>query len=135
MSVGPLDWVDFDWIEIDASPTTAAMPRTSRRHVTDNSCTTKLQALVDAAATGATLDVPPCTYREMVRITKPLTLDGHGQAEIRGSDVWSDWTQVAPTGCMVRCRACQPIPIHRTVRLAPTTVACTPSRSLSTALR
>ena len=55
-------------------------------------CEGNLQALVDAAATGATLDVPPCVYREMVRITKPLTLDGHGQAEIRGSDVWSDWT-------------------------------------------
>jgi hypothetical protein len=30
-----------------------------------------------------------CIYREEVTISKPITLDGGGQAEIRGSDVWA----------------------------------------------
>jgi hypothetical protein len=30
-----------------------------------------------------------CIYREKVTISKPLTLDGGSQAEIRGSDVWA----------------------------------------------
>ena len=50
-----------------------------------------LQALVDAAAPGAVVTVPPGIYREQVSIDKPLTLRGDG-AEIRGSDVWSAWT-------------------------------------------
>ncbi len=50
-----------------------------------------LQALVDAAAPGATVVVPPGVYRETVRITKPLTLSGSG-AELRGSDVFTTWT-------------------------------------------
>jgi parallel beta-helix repeat protein len=28
-----------------------------------------------------------------VTVTKPLTLDGQGEAEIRGSDVWANWSQ------------------------------------------
>jgi parallel beta-helix repeat protein len=36
--------------------------------------------------------VPACIYHEMVTINKPLTLDGQGQAEIRGSDVWTGWS-------------------------------------------
>ena len=39
--------------------------------------------------------VPSCLYREAVSVNKPLTLDGGGHAEIRGSDIWTDWT---PTG-------------------------------------
>ena len=30
-----------------------------------------------------------CIYREKVTISKPITLDGGGQAQIRGSDVWA----------------------------------------------
>jgi len=52
-----------------------------------------LQTLTDAAAPNSTLDVPPCLYRETVTIRQPITLDGHGQAEIRGSNVWTAWTQ------------------------------------------
>jgi hypothetical protein len=37
-------------------------------------CPASLQALVDAAASGATVSAPACTYRETVRIAKPLTL-------------------------------------------------------------
>ncbi|MBV9354346.1 MAG: right-handed parallel beta-helix repeat-containing protein [Chloroflexi bacterium] len=52
-----------------------------------------LQSLVDAAQAGSVLDVPPCVYRETVYVNKPLTLLGHGQATIKGSDIWNDWTQ------------------------------------------
>jgi parallel beta-helix repeat protein len=52
-----------------------------------------LQALVDAAAPYATVLVPACVYRESVLINKPLTLDGQGAAQIRGSDVWTNWTR------------------------------------------
>lgn len=43
-----------------------------------------LQALIDAAAPGSVLRVPPGVYAGPVRIDKPLALDGGGQAEIRG---------------------------------------------------
>jgi parallel beta-helix repeat protein len=55
-------------------------------------CTTPIQALVDAAKSGATVTVPACLARETVTIDKPLTLEGRPGAEIRGSDVWTDWT-------------------------------------------
>ena len=54
-----------------------------------------LQAMVDAAPAGSVIDVPAGLYRESLTIDKPLTLDGHGEAEIRGSDVWSEWTAEA----------------------------------------
>ncbi len=50
-----------------------------------------LQSQIDQAATGATLVAQPCLYRETVTINKPLILDGAGSAEIRGSDVWTEW--------------------------------------------
>lgn len=57
-------------------------------------CSTSLQVLIDAAAPGAVVKVPPCIYRETVEIHKPITLDGQGRAEIRGSDDWSSgWTR------------------------------------------
>jgi hypothetical protein len=55
------------------------------------SCGFSLQSLVDSAAPGSTVSVPPCVYRETVIIDKPLTLSGQSGAEIRGSDVWSRW--------------------------------------------
>jgi parallel beta-helix repeat protein len=54
-------------------------------------CGQSLQTFIDEAAPGATLNVPACTYRELVTISKPLTLLGHPGAEIRGSDVWTGW--------------------------------------------
>ena len=41
-------------------------------------CPTTLQSLVDRAAAGATVTAPACTYRETVRIDKPLTLTTAG---------------------------------------------------------
>ena len=70
------------------SPTPTATPQPDGQ-----SCSPTLQALVDAAAPGAVVKVPKCVYREQVAITKPITLDGQGVAEIRGSDLWnSGWT-------------------------------------------
>jgi hypothetical protein len=60
-------------------------------------CSGSLQALIDAAPAGSVLTVPPCLYRESIVIRKPLTLDGQGQAEIRGSDVWTNWNQNGAT--------------------------------------
>jgi hypothetical protein len=57
-------------------------------------CDMPLQSLVNAAPAGGTLVVPPCIYRETVTIAEPLTVIGQVGAEIRGSDVWSDWSQV-----------------------------------------
>jgi parallel beta-helix repeat protein len=54
-------------------------------------CAVPLQALVDRAAPGSVVDVPPCLYREQVTIAKPLTLAARPGAEIRGSDVWTGW--------------------------------------------
>ncbi|MFN6961186.1 MAG: nitrous oxide reductase family maturation protein NosD, partial [Rhodocyclaceae bacterium] len=44
-----------------------------------------LQALVDAAPTGSVLNLAPGEYAGPLRIDKPLTLDGGGQAQIRGN--------------------------------------------------
>ncbi len=57
-----------------------------------NPCDAKLQSLVDATPAGGVLRLPACMYEERITINKPMTLDGQGQAEIRGSDVWSAWT-------------------------------------------
>ena len=55
-------------------------------------CSKSLQSLIDAAPAGSVVDVPACIYHEIVTINKPLTIDGHGQAQIRGSDVWTTWS-------------------------------------------
>lgn len=34
-----------------------------------------------------------CVYRESVTVGKPLTLSGGGRGEIRGSDVWDEWSK------------------------------------------
>jgi hypothetical protein len=60
-------------------------------------CDQTLQSLVDAASPGATLRVPPCVYRETVKVSKPLVLIGQPGTEIRGSDVWTNWTP-SPSG-------------------------------------
>jgi hypothetical protein len=50
-----------------------------------------LQSLVDSAAPASVVTVPAGVYRETIKITKPLTLSAEPGAEIRGSDIWSDW--------------------------------------------
>lgn len=44
-----------------------------------------LQALIDTAPVGSVLHVAPGVYAGPLRIARPLTIDGGGQAEIRGS--------------------------------------------------
>jgi hypothetical protein len=56
-----------------------------------------LQSQIDAAAAGATVNVPACVYRELVTIRKPLTLAGQPGTEIRGSDVWTSWSASGST--------------------------------------
>lgn len=70
-------------------------------------CAVPLQTLVDAAPAGSTVNVPPCLYRETIRISKPLTLEGQGRAELRGSDVWTGWQ---PVGAAIEWTSLQAIP-------------------------
>jgi parallel beta-helix repeat protein len=52
------------------------------------------QTRVNNAAAEATVNLPDgCVYRESVEIKKPVTLIGGPGTEIRGSDVWSNWTR------------------------------------------
>jgi parallel beta-helix repeat protein len=66
-------------------------------HAQTPTCSQSLQSLINNAAIGSTVLVPNCVYRESVTITKPLTLDGGGKAEIRGSDIWTNWTKSGST--------------------------------------
>jgi hypothetical protein len=65
--------------------------------VVTTGCPQTLQSLIDAAAPGGVVSVPPCIYRETARIEKPLTLAGQPGAEIRGSDIWSSWARTGPS--------------------------------------
>ena len=56
-----------------------------------------LQVLIDAAPASSILLVPAGVYREQVTVSKPLTIDGQNQAEIRGADVWTAWSQTGST--------------------------------------
>ena len=79
-------------------------PLSADRAVAQGACTESLQAQIDAAPPSSVVLAPPCVYREDVTIDKPLTLEGGGETEIRGSDVWeasrfsarADGTWVAP---------------------------------------
>jgi hypothetical protein len=55
-------------------------------------CQDSLQNLIDAAVPGSEVKArTDCIYREQVVVSTPLVLDGQGKAEIRGSDIWTDW--------------------------------------------
>jgi hypothetical protein len=69
----------------------AALAQTAADQSPPPDCSRSLQLLIDAAPAGSVVQVPACIYHEMVTIGKPLTLDGHGAAQIRGSDVWTSW--------------------------------------------
>lgn len=73
-------------------------------------CEDSLQAILDAAAPGSTVQVrTDCIYRERVKIRVPMVLDGQGGAEIRGSDVWTTWIPV--DGLWV---SANPVPFYET---------------------
>lgn len=52
---------------------------------------------MDAAPAGSTVTAPACLYRERVEIYKSLTLVGSPGAEIRGSDLWTNWNSSGST--------------------------------------
>ncbi len=78
------------------TPTPAPTAAPSTAPALPASCT-GLQALIDAAGAGSTLNVPTCIYREQITISKSLTLQAQPGAEIRGSDVWTAWTASGST--------------------------------------
>jgi hypothetical protein len=49
------------------------------------------------SASGGALRLPARIYEQTVTINKLMTLDGQGQAEIRGSDIWSPRNQSCST--------------------------------------
>jgi parallel beta-helix repeat protein len=66
------------------------------------SCSRSLQSLVDSAAAGATVNVPPCTYHETLTIGKAITLDGRNQATITGDNVRDRWAWIAASNVTIR---------------------------------
>ena len=59
-------------------------------------CSETLQAKIDRAADGATINLPPCVYRETITFRRPVRLLGGSRAEVRGTDVWTQWTGSGP---------------------------------------
>jgi hypothetical protein len=75
------------------SPSNAAVAAPDDAASQGDTCPTSVQPLIDAAAPGAVVTLPPCIARETLKIAKPLTLAGQPGSEIRGSDVWTNWTE------------------------------------------
>src|SRR5215207_9462106 len=84
-------------------------------------CTDSLQDKLDAAAQGTTVRAEPCVYREQITITKPITLQGQPGSEVRGSDVWTDWTY---SGGYWRSSKSLPTFPQTEVRCMPNTSRC-----------
>ncbi len=70
----------------------ATVPDPGPATSTDPACATPLQTLINQAPPASVLNVPACIYRETIVVDKPLTLVGQPGTEIRGSDIWSNWT-------------------------------------------
>ena len=56
-----------------------------------------LQALIDAATAGTTLNLPASSYRQEATIAKALTLQGGADTPLLGSDIWRGWVQEVTT--------------------------------------
>lgn len=53
-----------------------------------------IQGRIDNASAGSTINLPDgCVYRETVYPKKPVTLIGGPGTEIRGSNVWTNWSR------------------------------------------
>jgi parallel beta-helix repeat protein len=76
-----------------AGPRSAAVPSAKASGRPTEAIPGALQRLIDEAAPGSTVIVPAAIYREAGTIDKPLALIAAPGAEIRGSDVWTDWHQ------------------------------------------
>ncbi|MEX2426103.1 MAG: hypothetical protein WD401_04990, partial [Thermomicrobiaceae bacterium] len=82
-------------VELAPEPTATPEPEPTKEPAQDNNEVapgTSIQQMVDNAGSGATVRVPAGIYRETVTINKPITLIGEPGAEIRGSDVWTNWS-------------------------------------------
>jgi hypothetical protein len=56
-------------------------------------CTNSLQTAITNVPSGGVVNVRgDCIYRERVQFGKPLTIHGEPGAEIRGSDIWTNFT-------------------------------------------
>ena len=77
----------------DGASPSAAPPADAASAPAGITCPPSVQGLVDAAPDGAVVVVPACLYRETVVLDRPITLVAEPGAEIRGSDVWTDWTR------------------------------------------
>jgi parallel beta-helix repeat protein len=74
-------------------------------------CEDSLQDLIDESGPDSKVKArTDCIYREDLVIFSPLVLDGQGEAEIRGSDIWTDWTEV--DGLWVSNGVVPVFPIH-----------------------
>jgi hypothetical protein len=84
-----------------------------------------IQERVDAASPGATVDLPDgCVYRESAEVNKPVTLVGGPGVWIKGSDVWSGWTEL-PSG-LYRSEREVPVFPHRAKSGDPDQSLCEP---------
>jgi hypothetical protein len=84
-----------------------------------------IQERLDAAARGATVDLPDgCVYRESAEVNKPVTLAGGPGVWIKGSDVWTGWTKL-PSG-LYRSKREVPVFSHRTRSGDPDQTLCEP---------
>lgn len=78
---------------VQPSPSVSARP--DEPSVAAPECSASAQPLIDAAAPGSIVVLPPCVHRETLVIAKSLTLAGSPGAEIRGSDIWTAWRGTA----------------------------------------
>ncbi len=76
-------------------PTAPSVP--PPREIATVECPASVQPLIDAAAPGGVVTLPACVARETLHVDKAVTLLGAPGAEIRGSDVWSEWQRDGET--------------------------------------
>ncbi len=87
---------------IPTPPSTSTPPPAPPPSSVPDPAPVSLQSLVNNASAGSTVSVPPGIYRQTVTINKPLTLVAEPGAEIRGSDVFTDWNPQAGRWVSVR---------------------------------
>ncbi len=75
-------------------PTQAVVAAAATETAAPVTCTMSVQALIDRAQAGATVQLPACVIREGIEVRRPVTLVGSTATEIRGSDVWTGWQVV-----------------------------------------
>lgn len=83
-------------------------------------CSETLQSRINRTSNGGTLDLPPqCIFRESVEIKQSININGHSEvngtgAQIRGSDVWTQWNGRTSVNVLPPFPFAQIAPEHRT---------------------